>query len=349
MSKSTSETNSKYVLFKFQECQGKSKDIFTRIECLYGPISNCLKEILRNCGFDNALVVELIDEHAIKDMESFMQENGKGIIDTLNCCNSDKYKGQDVFVFTPGHKRTILAIAEKAREFNQTAVQQHSDKNETAIAPDLTGMEHQLTSTSSDQSQESPPIEPDVQAASGCSRSSEKISATSRQLAHANENPVSTNPSSEAAKELKSMLILKLQAALKPKLNDIEDVFKIDETHVAAMNITTINQNSNGSCKCMCPFCGSSVQASCNNGRWKISNVVRHIVNHFDSKKPIVNGKMTAPHVGNSRKESEENSATDDSGAKNYRFSENVNVETDELNQNHLDILKEFDPLTSLL
>lgn len=330
-----------------------SKDIFTRIECLYGPIPKCLKEILRNCGFDNALVVELIDEHAIKDIESYMQECGKEIINALNCCNSDKYKGQNVFVFTPGHKRTILAIADKARELNQATVHQNFDKNKTAIAPEPTEMEFQLSSASSDRAQESLMAEPDVQATRESLISSGKINAISCQTGQFHENPTaSVNSPSVAEKELKSMLILKLQAALKPKLNDIEDVFKIDETHLAAMNIQTINQNSNGSCKCVCPFCGSSIQASCSNGRWKISNVVRHITNHFDVKKPILNDKMTArSHDQYSKNGSEESSATDGAGnhANTYENSEKMGGETDVVNQKHLDILREFDPLISTL
>lgn len=330
----------------------KSKDIFTRIECLYGPIPDCLKEILRNCGFDNSLVVELIDENAIKDMELYMQECGKEIINALNCCNSDKYKGQNVFVFTPGHRRTILAIAEKAREFNQTAVQQHFEINETAIAPELTAIENILSPALSARTQELQRIEPHVQGDSESSRSYGMINADSCQLSHANKNPTVSVSLPVAEKELKSMLILKLTAALKSKFNDIEDTITINGTHVAAMNIHTINQNSNGSCKCICPVCGSSVQASCNNGRWKISNVVRHITNHFDLKKIIVKDKMTArSHDENSINRSEGNSATDDSGnnVNTYKNSENMGKENETLNQKRLDILREFDPLISSL
>lgn len=58
----------------------KGKDIFARIERVYGQIPKCLVVILRSCGFDNALAVEFIDEKAIEEIESHMQESGKVII-----------------------------------------------------------------------------------------------------------------------------------------------------------------------------------------------------------------------------------------------------------------------------
>lgn len=115
----------------FSEMPRKNtNDVFVRLESIYGSVPKCLIAILRCCGFDNALALEFINEEAIADIESHIQEAGREIINGLKCCNADTYKQQAVFKLTPGHKRTIFAMAEKTRDLNQKAV---SVQNETEI------------------------------------------------------------------------------------------------------------------------------------------------------------------------------------------------------------------------
>lgn len=326
----------------------KNQDIFTRIECLYGPIPECLKVILRCCGFNNALAIELIDENAIKDMESFMQTHGKEAINGLKCCNSDQYREQNVFEFTPGHKCTILAITEKTREFNQAALQPNSNEREFAIVSELSEEEHQLSSASSN--------------ATECTQvtfenliSSGMINAVSCGIEQVKEKcPVPTvNPLVE--EELKSVLITRLKAAVKNKFKDSEYVCEMDLSNVVSMNIQTLNHKSNGTGKCVCPICGSSVQATCQNGRWRISNVVRHITNHID-----VSSKKSNYIDGNRNKEistsasacsleaNTKNGAEDDDAGNNAKADLNLENETDQteaMKRNRDEILKLFDPL----
>lgn len=341
----------------------KNKDIFMRIECLYGAIPECLKIILRDCGFDNALALELIDENAIKDIESYMQENGKEIIDGLNCCNSDKYKRQNVFGFTPGHKRTIVAISEKARELNEAAVDPLSNRKELkstivpkpAIMPEP--IDHQLSSPATNPTQI-------VQIASENLRSSEKNIAISCQIRQGNENHILSVNSNEE-QQLKSLLLKKLESVIIPKLSGSE-TFLMNESHIVGMEIQTKNKKPNGSCKCMCPYCGTTVQSNCKNGNWRISNVVRHLTNHLvlknnrlmvstnipNSEGIIGNDKFSVRSQDkNSQNGCDVNSATDNNEniVTVVGNTKKANKETDVMNQKQFDILKEFDPLSSLL
>lgn len=325
-----------------------------RIECLYGPIPECLKIILRDCGFDNALALELIDENAIKDMESYIQENGKEIIDGLNCCNSDKYKQQNVFGFTPGHKRTIVAISRKARELNETAVDSLSTRKESrsAIVPEP--IDHQLSSSATDQAQA-------AQIASDNLSSSGENIAISCQIRQGNGNLI-ISASSNEEQQLKSLLVKKLEAVIKPKLSGSE-TFQINESHLVGMEIRTMNKKSNGSCKCVCPYCGTTVQSNCKDGKWSISNVTRHITSHLDFKKNWSEVSTNIPNIveiieydkfsvrsqdKNSENGCDENSATDinENIVIVVENTDRANKLTEVMKQKQLDILKEFDPLT---
>lgn len=294
----------------------KGKDIFGRIEKVYGQIPKCLVVILRSCGFDNALAVEFIDGMAIEEIESHMRDSGKVIIEGLDCCSCDKYKEQTLFEFTPGHKRTILAIAQKTREINQATLSQHSSRNKTEPinASDVAVTQHHTTAESTDQA--------DVDSL-----------IASKDVDSANQNHVaSVNPTVE--EKLKSSLISKLQTSIRSKLSGSKTKFEIDNSHVIAMRIQTVNNSSSGSSKCVCPYCQARVTATCKNGKWKISNVVRHISSHFtviinvpdenelDAVVNTVEPCTTHPLVENNRYE-----------------------KVDAAKQ--LEILKEFDPFSS--
>lgn len=235
-----------------------------RIENVYGPVPKCIKEILRKSGFDNALVIALIDEKAIGDIESYMQENGEGIINSLDCCNSDNYKQMDVFLFMPGHKLTILAIAQKVRELNQAAAENVIKQNKVV---ETAGNLPQLSSTLTEREQTE-------NTATEVQRPKEVIEMV------ANGNP--THSRRLVEENLKSLLIVRLEAAINSKLNDSDATFKIDETRVIAMKIEMTNSQPNGSSKCRCPYCETPIEAKCINGNWRISNIVRHIEKHIN-------------------------------------------------------------------
>lgn len=292
----------------------KEIDIFKRIENVYGPIPKCIKEILRKSGFDNALVIALIDEEAIKDIESYIQENGKDIINGLDCCNSDKYKQLDVFLFMPGHRLTVLAIAQKVRELNQTAVENVMELNKV---PEIADNQHQLSCASTERAQ-----------------SENTVIEVSRQSKEVVDNVANGNEINACVEdELKSLLITRLEAAIKSKFNDSQTAFKIDVTRVIAMNIQMIKNKPNGSTKCVCPYCETPIQAKCHNGKWRISNIVRHIEKHIQDIMPVDKTK------------NDETIARAENIALSIVHDEDPKKGNEEDGQE--DILREFDPLFS--
>lgn len=220
-------------------------DIFVRIESIYGFIPKCLIAILRSCGFDNALALEFINEEAIADIELHIQEAGREIINGLKCCNADTYKQQAVFKFTPGHKRTIFAIAEKTRDLNQKAL---SDRKEMEVV-EIYELENEPTPGAMD------PID------TGGHRSD--------------------SPPSMVKDALKASLISKLKKSIASKSQDSKTTFDFHDTHVTGWNIQSINNAVQGSCKLVCPQCKTAITATCKNGNWKVSNFVRHFGSHI--------------------------------------------------------------------
>lgn len=218
----------------------KEKNVFQQIEAIYGPIPTCLKEILKNTGFDNSLSIELLDEDAIKDIELYMLENGGDIINALQCCNSSMYKNQIAkkqFELAPGHKYTILGIAKKVREINRNGNVTSVDS--LSNGPILNENTHQASDT------------------------------------------VAANMNEE--KELKLQLLKKLEEALSnhPNVGQVELYKCIDESNVIEFEIRMMWNKANGTSKYVCPYCRSSIQATCVNAKWKAHNVIRHLRNHF--------------------------------------------------------------------
>lgn len=286
----------------------KEKDIFQKIEAVYGSIPTCLKTILRNSGFDNGLSLALLNENAIRDIESYIQENGENIINTLQCCNSDNYKSQiakNEFKFAPGHKYTILAIADKTREMNLTENWSSKENRKVAvIAPVIIDS----PSTSVDRSENE-------------QISNENWSQMSDSIA------VSMDVIPEKA--LKLQLLNKLKEAMKktPNVNQVE--LPMDESSVIELEIQMVCNKPNGSGKCVCCHCGKSIQATCVNGNWRAHNVIRHLRKHLSQEIGVAN-------------------ITDDEtrcqpwNEGQVEETMNRNEETDKAA--NLDVLKEFDP-----
>lgn len=220
-------------------------DVFVRIERIYGFVPKCLIAILRSCGFDNALALEFIDEEAIADIELHIQEAGRDLIDGLKCCNADTYKQQAVFKFTPGHKRTIFAIAEKTRDLNQKAI---SDRKEMEIV-EIYELGNQAT--------------PGVM---------DSIDTSG----HRSDSSLSMLKDA-----LKASLILKLKKSIASKSQGSKTTFDFHDAHVTGWNIQSRNGALQGSCKLVCPQCKTAITATCKNGNWKVSNFVRHFESHI--------------------------------------------------------------------
>lgn len=221
----------------------KGNDVFVRIESIYGSIPKCLIAILRSSGFDNALALEFINEEAIADIELHIQEAGREIINGLKCCNADTYKQQAVFKFTPGHKRTIFAIAEKTRDLNQKAL---SDQNETEIE-----VIYELEDGAMD------PIDT------------------------GGPGYYSDSSHSMVKDATRASLIAKLNKSIASKSQGSTTTFHFHDAHVTEWNIQSKNNVLEGSCKLVCPQCKTAITATCKNGYWKVSNFVRHFATHI--------------------------------------------------------------------
>lgn len=278
-----------------------------------------MKEILRNSGFDNGLSIGLLDEKAIKDIESYIQENGESIINTLQCCSSDLYKNliaKKAFAFTPGHKYTILAIAGKAREMRQIE-NENSRKNlkEHVIVPAIV----ESSSTSVDLSE-------------------------NEQLSNENSIQVGGNITvtmNVNTERLKLLLINKLKEAMGKTPNVSKAELRIDESIVTELEIQMICNKANGSGKCICSCCGSFIQATCVNGKWRAQNIIRHFRNHFGQKNAAPSNVAKITHDVTRSPSHIENSANVHSAVGEVEETTNQNGTTDKTTD--FDVLKEFD------
>lgn len=92
-------------------------DIFQALEQFNGnEFPLCLKTFLRHAAYDTKTSCRLLDEKTLGDIEQYIFETGKDIINDLKCCNSTQYMNQARFKFLPGHKSSILAIPSQIRE-----------------------------------------------------------------------------------------------------------------------------------------------------------------------------------------------------------------------------------------
>lgn len=89
----------------------KELDIFESLQKFNGiEIPKCIKEILQFAAYDTAASLALITDTHVQEIEKFINESDKHVINQLSCCYSSVYQGMGHFKFLPGHKCTILAI-----------------------------------------------------------------------------------------------------------------------------------------------------------------------------------------------------------------------------------------------
>lgn len=74
------------------------------------PLPPCVKTILKFAAYDSASSLVQLNSQLIVDIENFINDTDKSVIEQLSCCNAERYKEQVVFRFLPGHKCAILAL-----------------------------------------------------------------------------------------------------------------------------------------------------------------------------------------------------------------------------------------------
>lgn len=94
-----------------------SNDVWGSIKklCYKQNLPNCIKTILSHAGYDNLFVISGLNEQSVAQTEEYVNSNGNGIIENLDCCHADEYKSSIAnksFKFLPGHKKLILMVGE---------------------------------------------------------------------------------------------------------------------------------------------------------------------------------------------------------------------------------------------
>lgn len=72
------------------------------------PGCDCLKHILCESGFENALSLKLITEDHMNKIEKDIHTGRETILNGLSCTHANIYRSQTMFKFLPGHRVIIL-------------------------------------------------------------------------------------------------------------------------------------------------------------------------------------------------------------------------------------------------
>lgn len=97
--------------------RSKEVDFFESLEDFNGSkYPECVKRFLCHAAYDTKNSCLLLDEKSIVELEQYIMETGKEIIEQLSCCNSQSYQNQQQFRFLPGHRSCILAIPNQIRD-----------------------------------------------------------------------------------------------------------------------------------------------------------------------------------------------------------------------------------------
>lgn len=75
----------------------------------------CVHKILNYSAYDSLNVLKELNEEKIVEIEKFISDN-KDIVNSLECCHSEKYKQQKNFKFLPGHRAILLSVQKKILE-----------------------------------------------------------------------------------------------------------------------------------------------------------------------------------------------------------------------------------------
>lgn len=97
----------------------QAKDIFSTIEKFKSiKIAPCIKKILKSSAYNAASNLSTLNDQNVLAIENYINDSGRDVIQTLECCYSSVYKQQTRFQFLPGHKSTILSIPKYIDEMN---------------------------------------------------------------------------------------------------------------------------------------------------------------------------------------------------------------------------------------
>lgn len=79
----------------------------------------CVKKILIFSAYECANSLRLLNEEKIVEIEKYVSDFGRSIIDELNCCHSEKYRNQRTFKFLPGHRSLLMSHVSYAKKISE--------------------------------------------------------------------------------------------------------------------------------------------------------------------------------------------------------------------------------------
>lgn len=80
----------------------------------------CVKVILEHAAYNNCGALLELNEEKVLEIENYINETDRSVIESLSCCHSDTYKRQNRFTFLPGHKCLILTIPKDINSMNES-------------------------------------------------------------------------------------------------------------------------------------------------------------------------------------------------------------------------------------
>lgn len=81
------------------------------IESFIGEeLPKCIKLILPSCAYDSITTIKFLSESSISDMEEYIVNEEKHILQKMDCHHSSIYQRQNKFKFSPGHRTLLLVL-----------------------------------------------------------------------------------------------------------------------------------------------------------------------------------------------------------------------------------------------
>lgn len=291
-----------FLLFKKRD-----KDFWQQFEeKINDKIPPCMVNILRENGYNSYISVSEINSECIAEMEEYTKDNLTDLIKDFNCCNGETYRNQTNFRFLPGHRRLLLALAQKANMIKDEKKNKKRPKTpvpskEHYTLPKTTDLSSTLISTN----QPSTSNNNNVMDNNNLSlqHQSNSLKSSVQTIESRVEETESDSPSPTADQLTSENVVEETDLSEENVANDEWIQTKLDELVVklsaAAKNnkidcMTSLNSNSISnaeavvepdnsiklSCYVECPMCGKMLVCKTKKNHWQTSNIMKHFKAH---------------------------------------------------------------------
>lgn len=101
-------------------------DFWNSFEKFFGEkFPPCLIKLLLECGYSCSATIQEMSSEDINDIELYIEENLKHIVEDLECCHSDAYRNQKKFRFLPAHRKFVQSLKSRIKQMNSDAESTH--------------------------------------------------------------------------------------------------------------------------------------------------------------------------------------------------------------------------------